>query len=439
VKIVMLVARSTGGIGTHAVELTEELRRLGEQVVIVTDPLTATSFGLTDARLWWPGRGSGKGASLRNLWRLRRLIAASDIVHAHGHQAGAVAALVALGAPTPLVVSQHNAVLATGGVRALVSRALQRLVARRAALVTGASTDLVVEARRHGARKARLAPVPSPRVPRLLALEPLDEAARHQLAGALLELRSVKDRGGQGSGDPSDSVGSQVMPQVVEAGEGPAGASARTGGPHLVVTIARIAPQKDLETLIEAASLTQHWRDSAPAEARGLPGTGPAESLTQHLRESAPVGPASVLWVVVGGGDEPLRERLVGRAHALGAPVHFVGPQDDPERWLRAADVFVLTSRWEARALVVQEAMAAGVPVVASDVGGLRDLLQGVGTLVPGGDPAQVWASVERYLRDPAARHTASLAGRERAASWDDGKATARRWREWYAGLSRMT
>ena len=101
----------------------------------------------------------------------------------------------------------------------------------------------------------------------------------------------------------------------------------------------------------------------------------------------------------------------------------------------RAADVFVLTSIWEARALVVQEAMAAGAPVVATDTGGLPDLVQGVGALVPVGDAAAVAAAVAHYLSDPAARHTASVAGRKRAASWDDGKATASRWREWYSAL----
>jgi len=48
--------------------------------------------------------------------------------------------------------------------------------------------------------------------------------------------------------------------------------------------------------------------------------------------------------------------------------VHYVGPQDDPGRWLAAADVFVLPSRWEARALVVQEAVrtaGAGAEIAA--------------------------------------------------------------------------
>lgn len=365
----MLVGRSTGGIGTHAVDLAEGLRALGAEVSFVTDPMTADRFAIAGALLWWPGGPAEPVESLRHVWRLRRLVRGADVVHAHGHQAGLLATMVTVGTRTPVVVSQHNAVLGSGGLRARLSGLVQRFVARRAALVTAASSDLVDEAQRHGARDARLAAVPSPRVPGLLDQEPLDAEARHSLATELLRDNGI---------------------------------DAELGAP-LVLTIARIAPQKDLKTLVDAA------------------------------------GAARAQWVVVGDGDTDLLSRLRQRVEAEGVPVHFVGPQAAPDRWLRAAEVFVLPSLWEARALVVQEAMAAGVPVVATDTGGLKDLVAGVGTLVPVGDPAAVAAAVERYLADPAARHTASVAGRELARSWDDGKATASRWHEWYSAMLGMT
>jgi glycosyltransferase involved in cell wall biosynthesis len=368
--VVQLLGRSTGGIGTHVVELSHHLRALGEEVVVVTDPLTARAFDLTDALLAWPGRGAGVRGSLAALRAIRRAAASAHVLHAHGHQAGLVAVLATLGLRTPVVVSQHNAVLARGWRRTLLDGA-QRVVARRARLVTGASTDLVEEARRLGARGARLAAVPSPRVPALLSSTPTDDAARRMMARDLLRENGI---------DAPDDV-------------------------RLVLTIARIAPQKDLDTLVDAS-----------------------HACVPHA-----------VWVCVGGGDEPLLVRLAQRAARDGDPLHFVGPQGDPDRWLRAADVFVLTSRWEARALVVQEAMAAGAPVVATDTGGLRDLVEGVGRLVPVGDAAAVAAAVEAYLTDPAARQAAAAAGRRRAASWDDGEQTARRWAEWYRALLPMT
>ncbi|NNM44697.1 glycosyltransferase family 4 protein [Knoellia koreensis] len=384
----MVLGKSTGGIGTHVVELTAGLRGLGDRVEVVTDAVTAERFGLREARRWWPGRAAGLVGSVRRVWWLRGLARESDVVHAHGHQAGLVSAVAMLGLSTPLVVSQHNAVLARRVKGRLLGLA-QRFVARRATLVTGASSDLVDEAERFGAREPRLAPVPSPRVAGLLATQPLDESGRRALARELLQENGI------------DVARDTPM----------------------VLTIARIAPQKNLGVLVDAAAQL-----STIVHLGGKP-----TSTTFHLGGKPPV------WVVVGGGDEPLREELVARARSRGVPVHLVGPQDDPERWLRAADVFVLTSTWEARALVVQEAMAAGVPVVATDTGGLHDLVEGVGTLVPVGDADAVSRAVESYLGDAGARHTDTKAARERAETWGDDEATARRWQEWYRGLLGMT
>jgi glycosyltransferase involved in cell wall biosynthesis len=370
-RVVMLLGRSAGGIGTHVADLTADLRDLGDDVTVVTDGSTAQRFDLSGARLWWPGRASGLVGSLRGLARLRGLVRGADVLHAHGHQAGLVAVVVAAGTRTPVVVSQHNAVL-VGGLRRRVLDLVQRVVARRADLVTGASSDLVAEAVRLGAREARLAEVPSPRVPDLLATAPLPDADRRALTAELLRENGI---------------------------EAPA------AGAPLVLSIARVAPQKDLDTFVDTIACL----------------------------------PLAVTGVVVGGGDDDLRDALTDRIRQDGLPVHLVGPQPDPSRWLRAADVFVLTSTWEARALVVQEAMAAGVPVVATDVGGLPDLVEGVGVLVPVGQAARAADAVGRYLTEPAARHTASVRGRERATSWDDGTATARRWHEWYSGMLGMT
>ncbi|WP_406831125.1 glycosyltransferase family 4 protein [Pedococcus sp. KACC 23699] len=368
-RIAMVVGRSTGGIGLHAVDLAAHLRSLGDDVVVVTDDLTAERFELPDALRWWPDRRAGVRGALRSVRRLRGLARSSDVVHAHGHQAGLFAVLAATGTSTPVVVSQHNAVLSGAGPRALVSRVVQTIVARRAALVTGASSDLVQVATAHGARAARLAPVPSPRVPALAAAPLVDVRARAEAAGALLAAHGIPATGA------------------------------------LVLTISRIAPQKSLDVLVDAA-----------------------------VAVAAPIQ-----WVVVGDGDTRLLAELRRRAGDRGAPVHFIGAVTDPTPWLRAAEVFVLPSRWEARALVVQEAMAAGLPVVAADTGGLHDLVDGAGVLVPVGDAPGFARAVESVLGDPERRGRLSQQGRERATSWDDGLATARRWREWYSALPGMT
>src|SRR6476661_8073702 len=110
----MLLGRSTGGIGTHVADLSADLRALGDEVTVVTDPITAGQFDLPGAQLWWPGRSAGPLGSVRDLGRLRGLVRGADVVHAHGHQAGLVAVIASAGTRTPVVVSHHNAVLVGG-------------------------------------------------------------------------------------------------------------------------------------------------------------------------------------------------------------------------------------------------------------------------------------------------------------------------------------
>jgi glycosyltransferase involved in cell wall biosynthesis len=137
--------------------------------------------------------------------------------------------------------------------------------------------------------------------------------------------------------------------------------------------------------------------------------------------------------VVLGDGDPQLLAQLRREASALAAPVHFVGPRSEVDKWLRGAEVFVLPSEWEARALVVQEAMAAGTPVVATDVGGLHDLVGGTGLLVPPGDPEPIAKAIDRILADSRLREELAAHGREVAKTLPDGSDTATRWLAWYS------
>lgn len=381
-KVVMLLGRSTGGIGTHVAQLSADLRDRGVDVLVVTDPLTAEHFDLGPVRLCWPG-SSGIAHALADLRQLRRLASTADIVHAHGHQAGLLATLATRSLPglhaPKLIVSQHNAVLEGSG-RAGSKRLAQRWVARHADLVTGASSDLVRDALMFGAGRAELAEVPAPRVPGLLTKQPADPAARSRLRRTL--LASLADP------SPAEEL---VAPVDLEV--------------PLVVTISRIAPQKNLEVLVQAAS---------------------------QLRTPC-------TWVVLGAGDPRLLSELRRQASTLGASVHFVGSREDVDQWLRAAEVFVLPSQWEARALVVQEAMAAGTPVVATDVGGLSDLVAGTGLLVPPGDPVATAKATDRLLADPGLRDELAARGREHAKVLPDGSDTAEKWLAWYSQTLLMT
>jgi glycosyltransferase involved in cell wall biosynthesis len=121
---------------------------------------------------------------------------------------------------------------------------------------------------------------------------------------------------------------------------------------------------------------------------------------------------------------------LVGR-------VHLVGHHADVLPWLAALDAFVLPSDWEGMSNALLEAMAAGLPVVATAVGGTREVVvDGVtGLLVPPGDPDSLAEAISRLLGDSDMRHTMGEAGRARVDRHFSIEQTVRRTEELYMAL----
>src|SRR6202042_3902512 len=94
------------------------------------------------------------------------------------------------------------------------------------------------------------------------------------------------------------------------------------------------------------------------------------------------------------------------------------GPGDDVPAVRAAADVIAVPSRWEARPLVVQEAMRAGRPIVACRVGGIPALTgEDAAILVPPEDAGQLAAAILAVLDDPGRAARLSAAARDRAAA----------------------
>ncbi|WP_418956267.1 glycosyltransferase family 4 protein [Streptomyces tritici] len=122
------------------------------------------------------------------------------------------------------------------------------------------------------------------------------------------------------------------------------------------------------------------------------------------------------LLVIAGEGRE--RAALQRRIDEEALPVRLLGRRDDVAELLAAADVAVLPSRWEARSLLAQEALRLGVPLVATAVGGVPELVGDAAELVPYGDPAALAAAVSGLLADPDRRSHLAAAGRVQAATW---------------------
>jgi len=106
--------------------------------------------------------------------------------------------------------------------------------------------------------------------------------------------------------------------------------------------------------------------------------------------------------IVIGTGDlfDSLQQKK--RFLNLDGSVHFLGSRDDIPELLQVIDVFVLSSLWEGLPLVLLEAMAAGVPVVATKVGGIPEVVEDgeEGLLVPPGDPRSLRLAMTKLLTD---------------------------------------
>lgn len=112
-----------------------------------------------------------------------------------------------------------------------------------------------------------------------------------------------------------------------------------------------------------------------------------------------------------------------------GDAVAFPGFVDNPYAYMRAADVFVLSSRWEGPGHVLVEALAVGTPVVSTDCpAGPREILQNgeAGVLVPVGDTAAMADGIVSLLADERARERYAAAGREAAAPFRTDAAVAK-------------
>jgi glycosyltransferase involved in cell wall biosynthesis len=117
-------------------------------------------------------------------------------------------------------------------------------------------------------------------------------------------------------------------------------------------------------------------------------------------------------------GDGPLRvevERAI-EARGLTEAVRLLGWVRDPRAVLHALDVFLLTSRFEGLPRSVLQAMATGVPVVATAVDGTPEVVADgeTGLLVPPGDPEPMAAAVVRMIREPALRRRCTSGARDR-------------------------
>ena len=173
-----------------------------------------------------------------------------------------------------------------------------------------------------------------------------------------------------------------VIPNAVDTGAVPA--ARRDRDRPILVTVGRLKAPKDYLTLVRSLALLR---------------------------------PGSADALIVGEGPDRSELEAEIRQLGIGERVHLLGERRDVPELLADADVFVLSSASEGMPVSVLEAMAAGLPVVGSRVGGVPELVVDgeTGLLVEPGDPDELAAAIGRLLADRELRRRLGDAGRERA------------------------
>jgi glycosyltransferase involved in cell wall biosynthesis len=122
--------------------------------------------------------------------------------------------------------------------------------------------------------------------------------------------------------------------------------------------------------------------------------------------------------MVIGGNGEIEKYRSLADAAGLGRRIDFLGWVDeaDVDQWLNRASLFVLPSRAENQPVAILEAMARGLPVIATSIGAIPEqVLDGeTGLLVPPGDSESLRAAIQTLLTSPDERTSMGVAARQR-------------------------
>ncbi|MFD1607118.1 glycosyltransferase [Oceanobacillus luteolus] len=160
----------------------------------------------------------------------------------------------------------------------------------------------------------------------------------------------------------------------------------KNDGEKLIVTVGRMAEAKDHRTLIRAFSI-----------------------LSKKIKAKL---------IIVGRGEHEKELKVLSNELGLGNSVQFIGFKKNPYKYMKAADVFVLSSRWEGFGHVIVEAMSTGTPVISTDCNsGPREIIQEnkYGVLVPVGGVEELSESLVELLSDSNLLNYYSTQGRKRA------------------------
>jgi N-acetyl-alpha-D-glucosaminyl L-malate synthase BshA len=212
------------------------------------------------------------------------------------------------------------------------------------------------------------------------------------------------------------------------------------------MTIDEFQVTKPIEVVPNFVDLSRHCAESAYRDVRAFAPQG--EKILLHMSNFRPVKRVldivrvlervnreiPTVLLMVGDGPERASAQALARRLGISQSVRFLGRQDRIEQFTGVAHVYLLLSELESFGLSALEAMACGVPVIGTDVGGLPEVVRSgeTGYLLPVGDVEGMAARTLDLLRDEERRRTMGRAARLRAATLFDSEQVVTQYERFY-------
>lgn len=365
-RIVFTIGTSTGGVGTHVHALARDLAAAGHEIGVIGPAATDEHFGfslLPGVRFGVLELGTGIGVSDAALVRRQRTLLRSFAPQiVHAH--GFRAGLITL-LTLRTLKTRPKFVLSLHNQAS--GQGLRGRVETRVETMLARGADLVLGASTDLVDRAR----------------ELGAQTARFLPAAAPEVTQV-----------STEAAAATRAALAEEFDFDPGAL-------IVLAVGRVAEQKNYPMLVRALA-----------------------RLGEENRQG------KIVALIAGAADEEVLAGVRAQYDAVAAAsavpaLHFLGPRDDIAELAAAADIYALTSVWEARALVLQEALMTGKAIVATATGGSAELVGDAGMLIDLDDDAAFAAAVAELAVDPARRAELGARARARGAELPDEREVA--------------
>lgn len=365
-RIVFTIGTSTGGVGTHVHALARDLAAAGHEIGVIGPAATDEHFGfslLPGVRFGVLELGTGIGASDASLIRRQRTLLRSFAPQiVHAH--GFRAGFITL-LTLRTLKTRPKFVLSLHNQAS--GQGLRGRVETRVETMLARGADLVLGASTDLVERAR----------------ELGAQTARFLPAAAPEVTTI-----------SAEAAAATRAALAEEFDFDPGAL-------IVLAVGRVAEQKNYPMLVRALA-----------------------RLGEENRQG------EIVALIAGAADEEVLAGVRAQYDAVAAAsavpaLHFLGPRDDIAELAAAADIYALTSVWEARALVLQEALISGKAIVATATGGSAELVGDAGILIDHDDDAAFAAAVAELAVDPARRAELGARARARGAELPDEREVA--------------